>query len=543
MIKHEKLGEGTFGIVYSGYSPKTNRQVAIKRNLIEGDMSFIGVARELDILVKLRNHPYIIRIEEVSFDHPFKEECFSPLVGDGRVNQKDDKIHFIFKQAAYDLSKFIYAASVTDFWLIKRYMINILLGTEYLHFNKIIHRDLKPSNILIFGDEKDVMGTSNVAKICDFGLSKPYTNQGIQTPNTVTSWYRAPEITIGYPNYDYKVDVWSLGCILFEMVAKTPFLPDVDDNNDEILSAILYKLPEQLSVRQHRELVKNNKWRKIKLLSKYNSRTRRNIYDQINLGEKGLKQFEKEAGKLLDFCDLLNNMLKFDWSQRYTITQCINHKFFKDYSELIEKTRALIKEKDEEPLTVINCAERRWMSEIVINIFNNRFSLKWYNVRALFQAIDLYDRYLITMFNNKKIPTNAAESDLKGFIDVRFEAEIKFMVCLYMCIKYFSSIHYPFPYENIISDEYKTPEALLLAENFEASFVKNCLQFDIYRPTIYEIADNYNHYLNDNDIRDLIMIYTMNTSFSGMKPSQLYEYYHNNLKNKSMDMLLEPIKK
>src|SRR5690606_2023438 len=148
-------------IVYSCFSPFSKRELAIKRNLIEEETSFIGVTRELDMLVKTRAHPHIIRIEQVSFGHPFKDNCFSPLNCNERTNQKDDKIHFVFEKAAYDLTKFIYGATIIDFSLIKRYMLNILLGIEYLHKNCIIHRDLKPSNILIFGNEKDAMGVRN----------------------------------------------------------------------------------------------------------------------------------------------------------------------------------------------------------------------------------------------------------------------------------------------------------------------------------------------------------------------------------------------
>jgi serine/threonine protein kinase len=543
MIKREKLGEGTFGIVYSGLSPVSGREFAVKRNLVESDMSFIGVTREVDLLVKLRRHPYIIRIEEVSFKNPFKDTCFSPLDGEDRTNQKNDIIHFVFRQAAYDMSKFIYGAAFVDFQLIKKYMLNILLGTEYLHNRKIIHRDLKPSNILIFGDEKDIIGIPNVAKICDFGLSKPYTYQGSQTPNTVTSWYRAPEIALGYPDYDYKVDVWSLGCILFEMIAKKPFLPEVQDDNDEILSAILFKIPEDFSVRKKREIVKTNKWREVKLLPKYNSRDKKSIIEQLSLTGKGLVQFEQQAGKYTDFVDLLTSMLKFDRNDRVNVTQCINHVFFKDYSELIEKTRALMKPETEDKIIIVNCIEREWMKNIITEIYNKRHLLSWYNTRAIFQAIDLFDRYLITMSNNTVVPPNFIESDLKGLFDTRFEAEIKFMTCIYICIKYFSSIHYPFPYKSIVNDDYKTDEALFLAENFESSFIINCLGYEIYRPTIYEAADNFGDILDEQNIRDLIMIYTSNKSCSGMTPTELYQHYRTNLRGKGDEEIMNPIKK
>lgn len=543
MQRGEKIGEGTFGIVYSGTSPKTNRQYAIKRNLVEDATSFIGVPREVDVLNKLRHHPHIVRLEQVSFGHPFQEACFSPLAGKDRESQRDDAIHFIFRQAAYDLHRYIYGALVIDFALTKRYMVNILLGLEYMHSQRILHRDLKPSNILIFGDEKDAFGVGNVAKLCDFGLSKPYTYQGCQTPNTVTSWYRAPEITLGYPHYDYKVDIWSLGCIMYEMIAKRAFIPDVIDNNDDILSAILGALPQELPMRKFRELVRSNKWREVKLTPAHSPRVRRTFIQQIGLSEEGLAMFEKRAGKMELFCNLLENMLRFEWDARYTTAQCLDHPFFEDYRDLIAETRRQypIYPRRVKPLVIHKCVERKWMAQVVTDIFNNRNKLKWYSDRALFQAMDLFDRYLTVMFHVTTIPLNAVESELKGFIHDKFGTELRFMTCLYLCIKYFSSIHYPIPYDSVVTEEYRTPEAKLIAEQFEGGFIKNCLEYDIYRPTVYEAADDFGDKLNENEVRDLLILYSMNYSFAGLTSIELYQYYRAHLRGRPLELLFSPI--
>lgn len=543
MQRGEKLGEGTFGIVYSASSPKTNRQYAVKRNLVEDETSFIGVPREVDVLNKLRLHPHIVRLEQVAFGQPFNGNCFSPLMGKERTSQRDDSIHFVFKQAAYDLHRFVYGAIITDFGLIKRYMVNILLGIEYMHSKRILHRDLKPSNVLIFGDEKDAMGIGNIAKICDFGLAKPYTYQGSQTPSTVTSWYRAPEITLGYPHYDYKTDIWSLGCTFYEMIAKRAFIPDVPDNNDDILSSILGTLPQELTMRKFRELVRSNKWRQVKLTPAYSPRIRRSFTQQIGLTSEGLEQFERQAGRMDLFCDLLDNMLRFEWDRRFTATECLNHPFFEDHKTIINETRSQFPPKPgkEQRIVVTKCVERKWMAQAVTEIFNNRGTLRWYSNRALFQAMDLFDRYLSVMFRVASIPPNAIESDLKGFIHDKFGAELRFMTCLYLCIKYFSSIHYPISYDSIVAEEYRTTEARLIAEQFEGGFIKNCLEYDIYRPTVYEAADEFGDKLEDTDIRDLIILYSMNTTFSGMTPTELYQYYRSNLRGLPLETLFSPI--
>jgi serine/threonine protein kinase len=545
MLRGDKLGEGTFGIVYSGSSPRSNREYAIKRNLVEDKTSFIGVPRELDVLNKLRHHPHIVRLERVAFDNPFQEGCFSPLTDQERTSQRDDLIHFVFGKAAYDLHRFIYGALMINFTLIKRYMVNLLLGVEYMHSQHILHRDLKPSNVLIFAEEKDVLGSNNIAKICDFGLAKPFTYQGVQTPNTVTSWYRAPEITLGYPHYDYKADMWSIGCILFEMIAKRAFIQDVADNNDEILSRILGSLPTELPVRKLRELVKSNKWRPVTLTSASSPRIRKNIAQQIGLTIEATQQFEAQAGSFTSFCDLVENLLKFEWDLRYTATQALDHPFFADYRTLIDATRKqYVPRVVKEPTLIVKeCAERRWMAQAVIEIFNNRCSLPWYSHRALFQAMDLFDRYLSVMFHVTTIPPNAVESDLKGFIHDRFGSDLRFMTCLYLCIKYFSSIHYPISFDTVVAEEYRTKEAKLIAQQFEGGFVKNCLEYHIYRDTVYEAADSCNHLLEDTDVRDLIILYSMNHTFSGMTPTELYKYYRANLRGHPLDVLYNPIVK
>ena len=543
MLRGDKIGEGTFGIVYSALSPRSQRQYAVKRNLVETETSFIGVPREVDVLNKLRHHPHIVRLEQVAFGQPFNGSCFSPLAGEGRVSQRDDAIHFVFRQAAYDLHRFVYGAIITDFSLIKRYMVNILLGLEYMHSQRIIHRDLKPSNILIFGDEKDAMGVGNIAKICDFGLAKPYTYQGHQTPNTVTSWYRAPEIALGYPHYDYKTDIWSVGCILYEMIAKRAFIPNVPENNDDVLSTILGALPRELPMRKFRELVRSNKWRKIELTPAHSPRIRRSFAQQIGLSNEGLQQFERQAGKMEVFCDLLENMLQFEWDRRYTATECLNHPFFEDYKLVIAETRARFppQMRISSPLIVRQCVERKWMSQAATDIFNNRHHHRWYSHRGLFQAMDMFDRYLAVMFHTTTITPNMVESDLKGFIHDKFGAELRFMTCLYLCIKYFSSIHHPISYDNIVIEEYRTSEAKLIAEQFEGGFITNCLQYDIYRPTLYEAADEFGDKLEDSDIRDLIILYSMNSSFSGMRHNELYQHYRTHLRGKPLDVLFSPI--
>lgn len=93
---------------------------------------------------------------------------------------------------------------------------------KFLHSAELLHRDLKPSNVLLNSD--------CVLKICDFGLARSLVNDKegsdvVLTEEVATRWYRAPEVLLGSQNYDKSADVWSIGCIMAEMLSGKPFFP------------------------------------------------------------------------------------------------------------------------------------------------------------------------------------------------------------------------------------------------------------------------------------------------------------------------------
>lgn len=89
---------------------------------------------------------------------------------------------------------------------------------KYLHTGFIIHRDLKPSNILV--------NSNCTIKLCDFGLVRSISSKNdsnpILTEGVATRWYRAPEVLLGSKSYSTPADIWSFGCIIFEILAQKP---------------------------------------------------------------------------------------------------------------------------------------------------------------------------------------------------------------------------------------------------------------------------------------------------------------------------------
>jgi len=110
---------------------------------------------------------------------------------------------------------------------------------KYIHSANVLHRDLKPGNLLVNADCE--------LKICDFGLARGYTpgggtsksagNQGFMTEYVATRWYRAPEIMLSFANYTTAIDVWSVGCILAELLGGKPIFKGRDyvDQLNQIL--------------------------------------------------------------------------------------------------------------------------------------------------------------------------------------------------------------------------------------------------------------------------------------------------------------------
>lgn len=508
------INEGTFGKLYSVGTENT----AIKRCLSETDTSFIGAIRELNMLYLLRGHPNIVQLKGVIFGEVF--ERASPLTGDDRKDQRDDEVHFEFEKADFDMHDYMFGEHKQYYKPVKKYMMDALLGLEYMHQCGIIHRDIKPGNVLITKGN-DI----GVAQLCDFGLSKPYCKQGDQTPGVMTVCYRAPEVLMYCPDYDYKADVWSMGCLFFELIGRTNFVTEISDDECKIFKNIIRLLP---MTKQEFKMIMDNKTKPF-----YCGRVKykKSIRQHMGLSKKDIMLFEKyhDVGSLETFYDLLYKMLTFQPSLRYSVKQCLDHPFFDK-----EQVKAMrIKYPGSKPSSLIlypNCPEREWMSQTAICLFNNRDEIEWYNPRCLFQAIDIFNRYLYAIYNS-----DDASSPKVG----EFDTNLYFMTCVYMCIKFFSSIHAPIPFSDIVQEEFLTQECLVKVKQFEGGLIKNCFQYDIYHETVYEAADPDT--LDDTDISNLIVMMTMNPHLSGLSPIDVYKYYKKKLKGKAMDTLLAPL--
>merc|ERR1719259_873603 len=201
--KLNRVGEGTYGIVYRARDTKTNEIVALKKVRMDKEKDGLPVSglREISLLLTCR-HKNIVELREMA------------------VGKSLDSIFLVMAYCEQDLASLLDNMQ-TPFSesQVKCIMIQLLRGLAYPHSNFIVHRDLKVSNLLL--TDKGCL------KIADFGLARLYGYPlRPMTPKVVTLWYRAPELLLNSPHQQTtSVDMWSSGCILGELLAHKPLLP------------------------------------------------------------------------------------------------------------------------------------------------------------------------------------------------------------------------------------------------------------------------------------------------------------------------------
>ena len=158
--------------------------------------------------------------------------------------ENDRDIYLVFDFMDTDLHAVIRANILED--IHKQYIIyQVLKCLKYMHSANLLHRDLKPSNLLL--------NSECHVKVADFGLARSLdTKEPDQTPiltdYVATRWYRAPEILLGSNKYTKGVDMWSLGCILAELLLGKPVFPGTSTLNqlDRVMELIGRPSPDDI---------------------------------------------------------------------------------------------------------------------------------------------------------------------------------------------------------------------------------------------------------------------------------------------------------
>jgi len=301
------IGHGTFGVVYRAKEEKTGEIFAIKR--VFQDKKYKN--RELEILKEL-NHPNVINLKHYFYTKTEKEgkepEIFLNCVMD-YFPQTLSRILSVNFQSRKQLDPFI----------AKLYAYQMMLSLKYLHSKGIAHRDIKPQNIL-------VEPKTNKIKVCDFGSAKKLI-QGQKSISYICSrFYRAPELIFGATDYTNQIDVWSMGCVISELVLGRPMFPGATTSDQLVEIIRILGTPTKDDICSMNPHFKDHKFPDVKPIP-----------------------FEKLFKNRIipeHFLDLLSKLLVYNPQIRLTPEKALEHAYFDEIKKIDKNHGGKYKEYD-----------------------------------------------------------------------------------------------------------------------------------------------------------------------------------------------------
>ena len=203
----------------------------------DGSTTEVAIKKISDVLHDLVDAKRLLREIEIGRHLTHQENIISTVdvLVTRRSTTDEDDLYIVTDLFPTDLHRVIHSKNVPlggDH--VKFFLWQLLCATKYMHSGGVVHRDLKPSNILV-NSECDL-------RVCDFGLARGLENESsgkqdaegnvlepqeeeFMTEYVVTRWYRAPEILLGSRDYKKSVDIWSVGCVFAEMLARRALFP------------------------------------------------------------------------------------------------------------------------------------------------------------------------------------------------------------------------------------------------------------------------------------------------------------------------------
>lgn len=291
------IGNGSFGVVYQAISSETRQTVAIKK--VFQDRRYKN--REFQIMKELGNHPNIVTLHHAFYTNGEKpEELFLNVV----MEYVPDTIHKLLKS-------YLKLRQQIPLILSKLYTYQLCRALAFIHSSGVCHRDIKPQNLLICPN-------THVLKLCDFGSAKRLVPSEQNVSYICSRYYRAPELIFGAVNYTHSVDLWSMGCVLAELIQGTPLFQG-ENGVDQLVQIIkvlgtprsqeLLAMNPQYTAEFKFPQIKANNWTKVfkgketggvegllELLLQYDPKTRlgcakvltNSWFDELRNGDAGL---------------------------------------------------------------------------------------------------------------------------------------------------------------------------------------------------------------------------------------------------------------
>jgi len=213
-VTERVIGNGSFGVVFQAAVVATGEIVAIKKVL--QDKRFKN--RELQIM-KLLSHPNVVELKNSFMNGDRPDEVFLNLV-----------LEYI-PETVYRVSRhYSKLKQPIPLLYVKLYMYQLCRSLAYIHSLGICHRDIKPQNLLLDP-------STAVLKLCDFGSAKILVTGEPNVAYICSRYYRAPELIFGSTTYTCAIDIWSMGCVMAELMLGHPLFPG-DSGVDQLVEII-----------------------------------------------------------------------------------------------------------------------------------------------------------------------------------------------------------------------------------------------------------------------------------------------------------------
>ncbi|CAD8208031.1 unnamed protein product [Paramecium pentaurelia] len=302
----KKTGDGTFGVVIKAENMQSHDLVAIKKMKQKyHNFEECTNLREVKALMKLQNHPNIVKLKELFLDNDTLCLVFEFV---------DKSIYQMYIQQK-EMGKTIPEDQI------KSLIYQVANGLSYMHKHGYFHRDLKPENLLV--------SNNGVVKIIDLGCAREIRSRPPYTDYIATRWYRAPEILLKQANYNSPVDIFALGCIMAELFLNRPLF----QGNSELEQ--FNKILSTLGTFTQLEWPEGSR-----------------LVSQMGLA---LAQFQPlQLQQLIpnastEALNLLTQMIRWDPNKRITATQMLTHPFFYNIEKIAPPIifEEQIKSKDE----------------------------------------------------------------------------------------------------------------------------------------------------------------------------------------------------
>ncbi|KAM5449170.1 U4/U6 small nuclear ribonucleoprotein prp4 [Microsporum audouinii] len=310
------LGKGMFSSVVRATDSKTGKLVAVKIVRNNDTMRKAGMT-EIDILQLLQNADPDDKKHIIRFDRHFDHKNHLCMVFENLSMNLREVLKKFGREVGINLRA------------IRAYAQQMFLGLSLLRKCNILHADIKPDNLLVNENR-------NILKICDLGSASLASENEI-TPYLVSRFYRAPEIILGIP-YDHSLDIWSIGCTLFELYSGKILF--TGRNNNQMLRSIMEcrgKFPPKFLRRgtlAHLHFDDLLNFRSLEE-DKITGRMVTKILDfkkptrdlKSRLIGKGARLDDAESKEIMMFIDLLDRCLNLNPEKRCTPSEALRHPF------------------------------------------------------------------------------------------------------------------------------------------------------------------------------------------------------------------------